>query len=161
MDPGFPVPGKFTDNCFSSVKLWRTLLDGPWISIWVYAWQNNRPLLLQCKIMEDAIRIDPGFPSVYFLCLASLHCYKTLRRIPPPWPDGAEPNGQGRGKWLPYIVREFTALGTEVFHDQPKFSVITGNFRRKKRERAQGRIELTISGIPILSSTPRLRLSCT
>ena len=91
----------------------------------------------------------------------TVHCYKTLRRIPPPWPDGAGPNGQGRGKWLPYIVREFTALGTEVFHDQPKFSIITGNFQRfflrKKRECAQSRIELRISRIPIRSSTPRLQ----
>ncbi len=31
------------------------------------------------------------------------HCYKTLRRIPQPWPDGAGPNGQGRGKWWLYI----------------------------------------------------------
>ncbi len=50
---------------------------------------------------------------------------------------------------------------TEVFRDQPKFSVITGNFQRfflrKKRECAQSRIELRISRIPIRSSTPRPR----
>ncbi len=60
---------------------------------------------------------------------------------------------------MPYIVREFTAEGTEVFRDHPKFSVITGNFRRfflrKKRKRAKGRLELTISSTLILSSTPR------
>ncbi len=44
-----------------------------------------------------------------------IHCYKTLRRIPPPWPDGAGPNGQGRGKWLPYMVREFPGSGSKTF----------------------------------------------
>jgi hypothetical protein len=38
-----------------------------------------------------------------------LHCYKTLRRIRPPWPDGAGPNSQGTGKWLPFIAREFAS----------------------------------------------------
>ncbi len=51
--------------------------------------------------------------------------------------------------------RSFT-WSTEVL-----FSVNTGNFRRfflrKKRESAQGRIELKVLGLPILSSTPRPR----
>ncbi len=51
----------------------------------------------------------------------SLHCYKTLRRIPPPWPDGAGVIGQGRGKWLLYMVRKFANTGTEIF---PHFSEI-------------------------------------
>jgi hypothetical protein len=29
-----------------------------------------------------------------------------------------------------YMVREFATSGPEVFRNQPKFSVITGNFRR-------------------------------
>ncbi len=44
-----------------------------------------------------------------------VHCYKTLRRIPPPWPDGAGPNGQGRGKWLLYMIREFPCSGSKIF----------------------------------------------
>jgi hypothetical protein len=39
--------------------------------------------------------------------IGTLHCYKTLRRIPPPWPDGAGVIGQGRGKWFLYMVRKF------------------------------------------------------
>ncbi len=30
-----------------------------------------------------------------------LHCNKTIRRIPPPWLDGAGVNSQGKGKWFP------------------------------------------------------------
>ncbi len=30
-----------------------------------------------------------------------LHCNKTLPRIPPPWPDGAGPNGQGGEYFVP------------------------------------------------------------
>ncbi len=45
----------------------------------------------------------------------------------------------------------------------PKFSVITGNFRRfswaKNEEHAHGRIDLTSSGFQILSSSPRPRLT--
>ncbi len=53
--------------------------------------------------------------------LETLHCYKTFRRIPPPWPDGAGPNGQGRGKWLLYMVREFSPSPSEVFRNHRNF----------------------------------------
>ncbi len=62
--------------------------------------------------------------------MTPIHCYKTLRRIPPPGPDGAGPNGQGKGKWMHYMVREISTSGPEVFRNQPKFSEITGYFRR-------------------------------
>ncbi len=51
-----------------------------------------------------------------------------------------------------YCLRYWFPWSTEVFRNFRRF------FLRKKRERAQGRIELTISCIPILSSTTRLRL---
>ncbi len=44
--------------------------------------------------------MDPAIQTHKFFS-NSVHWNKTLRRIPPPWPDGAGPNGQGRGTFCP------------------------------------------------------------
>jgi hypothetical protein len=57
---------------------------------------------------------------------ASIHCYKTFRRIPPPSPDDARLILLYRGKRLLYMGREFapSASGTEVFRNIRKFPAI-------------------------------------
>jgi hypothetical protein len=68
----------------------------------------------------------------------------------------------GEGKMIALYCPEIYCLRYRSFPGSTEVSVITGNFRRfflqKKKEYAQGKIELTISGLPILSSTPRPRL---
>ncbi len=86
-----------------------------------------------------------------------LHCYKTLRRIPLPWPDGAGPNGQGTGKWLLCRVREFAPSVTEVFRNHRKFPAIFP-VKIESPCAAHGGIDLTPCSTLILSSTPTLRL---
>jgi hypothetical protein len=89
-------------------------------------------------LLEDIVMCAYWLIIRYFWCRGlvrrychwKVHCYKTLRRIPPPGPDGAGPNGQGKGKLMLYMVREIATSGPEVFRNQPKFSEITGNFRR-------------------------------
>ena len=125
---------------------------------------------------------DP-FPGPRFYFCSATHCYKTLRRIPPPWPDGAGPNGQGRGKWLLYMVRVFPCSGTWIFQHFSKsrnfpeiymiisqkssfpmlvfyiprcrktFPEFSGDYPVKKWKSAHDGIERRISGLQLYTST--------
>ncbi len=112
----------------SSSTLQRLLMDTPCTST-LQALEKDNHCTSTVLTVEKGHTLHPERKktSKHPHCL--LHCYKTLRRFPPPWPDDAGLIGQGRGKWLPYKGGEFAHSATEVFHSQPKFSVITGNFR--------------------------------
>ncbi len=74
-------------------------------------------------------------------------------------PDRMAPDQTVRGR-----ENECSIWSGNLLPQVPKFSVITGNFLRFflwKRENARGGIELTSSGLLILSSTPTPRLPCT
>ncbi len=64
---------------------------------------------------------------------------KTLHRIPPPWPDGARSNGQGRQTFCPSPLL--------VFYIPPcwkTFPEVSGDLPcEKKKECKQGRLKLT------------------
>ncbi len=82
----------------------------------VYQWPQNqeRSKKIQEKNQRHILRDRRPSTTACSACWA-IHCYKTLRRIPPPRPDGAGLIGLGRGKWLLYMVREYARSGTEVF----------------------------------------------
>ncbi len=65
-----------------------------------------------------------GWKSGQSTEIDTLHCYKTIRRIPPPSPDDAGLILLGRGKRLLYMGREFAPSGTEVFRNHRKFPAI-------------------------------------
>jgi len=66
----------------------------------------------------------------YYACIETdiglhLHCNKTFRRIPLPWPDGAGVIGQGKGKCLNDMGRKFPAIS----HSPRRFfPALTGKF---------------------------------
>ncbi len=85
-----------------------------------------------------------------------LHCNKSLCRIPPAWPEGARPNGQGRGSFCP--------LHKLVFYFPPClkiFMAFSGYLpSEKQKECDQGGMELTSLGVLILYCNPRPHLPC-
>ncbi len=61
--------------------------------------------------------------------LVDMHCYKILRKIPPPWPEGAGLISQGSGKLLSYMCGEFATSGIDS-RSFPAFFLPSGIFQR-------------------------------
>ncbi len=87
-------------------------------------------------------------------CTSSeVHCNKTLRGIPPPWPDGAGVNGQGKGKYFPCYAGVNTYSNTELFRwfrNIPETCPIL-----KNQNQCVGWDRTYFFGAVILSYTPR------
>jgi len=82
--------------------------------------------------------------------VASLtHCYKTLRRIPPPSPDDARLILLYRGKRLLYMGRVFAPSGTEVFRNHRKFPAIFAMKKGRRRMVGSNSVPLDYYSCPL------------
>jgi hypothetical protein len=92
--------------------------------------------------------------NLFSFLSVSIHCYKTFRRIPPPSTEA-----QDSSCWVG--ENDCFIWAGNLRPQVPKFSVITGNFRRFllwKKEGCACWDDLSSSGLLFLSSTPRPRL---
>ncbi len=83
----------------------------------VIVWVFSKPSTLynMCRIGTRSWLSWPAWgrplrgwrPAAWEQASLCVHCYNTLRRIPPLWSDGAGLIGQGREKWLLYTVQVY------------------------------------------------------
>ncbi len=70
----------------------------------LFMWEVQKMYIIHFTCMQSEARKLSQVISYYtfkYLGTFHIHCNKTLCRIPPPWIDGAWPNGQGRGTYVP------------------------------------------------------------